>query len=218
MIRVLIADSQMLFVDGLRAAVDAWEDFEVVGCASSFLETAEKAKRLDPDIVLLDPRLLDALVAMGSPLICEKTDTCIVLLTMRDDEASIMRAVKAGVRGYLLKDTPPRRLRQYLRQVHGGQVALSSEVSTKVIEVLQRLLEEPSLHLAEEEQGVFGTLTERERDVLALVAEGLSNQEISERLFVSEKTVKKHLSNVFAKLGVSNRAQAAVWAIRAGLA
>ena len=136
-----------------------------------------------------------------------------MILTVSEDEANLFEAIKSGAVGYVLKNTPSRRLHSYLQGVMRGEAPMSGAMAAKVLEEFSRRGDpaQESLEVAEE------SLSDREREVLQLVAEGLTNQEIGERLCLSENTIKKHLANVLDKLHLSNRVQAAVYAVREGL-
>lgn len=209
-IRILIADDHTLVRAGLRALIDSELGMEVVGEAADGAEAVDKARALQPDVILLDlvmPRK-DGIAAITE--ICgADPDARILVLTSYTDDEKVFPAIKAGALGYLLKDSEPHELLQAIRSVHAGEPSLAPTIARKLMRELQQ---PPDLPLAE------NPLSEREVQVLRLVAQGLSNREIADRLVVSERTVRAHVSNILNKLHLANRTQAALYAIREGLA
>jgi DNA-binding NarL/FixJ family response regulator len=210
-IRVLVADDQSMVRAGFRMLLSREQDVEVVAEASNGLEAVDKAARFQPDVVLMDIRMpeLDGLQATRQILAADPSARVLVLTTFDLDEY-VYEALRAGASGFVLKDDPPEQLLEAIRTVAAGDALLSPSVTKRVIDQFSRLpRHEPPEGLAE--------LTEREREVLALIAEGRSNAEIGQALFISETTVKTHVTHVLQKLGLRDRVQAVVLAYQSGL-
>jgi NarL family two-component system response regulator LiaR len=209
-IRILIADDHAIVREGLRGLIAFEPGMEVVGEAVDGIEAVQKAQALQPDVILLDlmmPRK-NGLEAIGE-IKAEDPKARILVLTSFAEDDLVFPAIKSGALGYLLKDSSPRELLQAIREVNRGESSLHPTIARKLI---QELSQPPQLPLAKE------PLTERELEVLRLVARGLTNQEIGEVLFISERTVRNHVSNILDKLHLANRTQAALYALREGLA
>jgi len=213
-IRVVLADDQALVRAGFRALLDAEPDIEVVGEAGNGREAIELARALVPDVVLMDVRMpeLDGLAATRAIADDEELGSVrIVILTTFEQDEYVFESLKAGASGFLVKDTEPADLVRAVRAVAGGDGLLSPGVT-------RRLIEEYASHAKDARStGTLDTLTEREREVMALVAEGLSNDEIAQRLFVSPATAKTHVSRAMVKLRARDRAQLVVFAYESGL-
>jgi DNA-binding NarL/FixJ family response regulator len=200
-IRVLIADDHAVVRQGLRTFLDLQEDIEVVGEASDGEEALAQAEQLAPDVVLIDlvmPRV-DGIEAIRRLRDLVPAARAIVLSSFIDDD-KLFPAVRAGAAGYLLKDVQPQELVEAIRTVHGGGALLHPQVAARLLE---EMTEDP--------------LTPREREVLVLIGRGMPNKLIARELSLSEKTVKAHVSSILAKLGVSDRTQAALYAVREGI-
>jgi len=211
-IRVLLADDHMLFRQGVRRLLEVAGDIEVVGDAETGEESVRLAEDLAPDIVLLDVAMptvsgIDAarMIKASSPR------AGIIMLTVHADEEFLFEAIKAGAMGYLLKDCTPDELIRAIRVVHSGEGLLAPTMAAKVMREFARTRETKDL------AAVHLPLTPRELEILQQVTTGLANKEIANRLSISERTVKNHLSNIMEKLHVNSRTQAAVYALRRGL-
>jgi DNA-binding NarL/FixJ family response regulator len=216
MIRVLIADDQTVVREGLATLLAAMEGVEVVGSARDGEEAVSLAALRRPDVVLMDLRMprCDGVEATRR-LTAEQPEVRVVVLTTYADDASVFAALQAGARGYLTKDAGAGEIAQAIRTVHAGEALLDPSVQRRLLESLRA----PAATVAPEPPGPLPDgLTQREAEVLALIAGGLSNQEIAARLHVSETTVKTHINNLFSKAGVRDRAQAVRYAYGHGLA
>jgi NarL family two-component system response regulator LiaR len=209
-IRILIADDHALVREGLQAVINAEADMQVVGEAADGVAAVQRAHNLKPDIILMDMIMpgQDGLTAIQQ-LKQENTPARIIVLASFADDQKIFPAIKAGAQGYLLKDILPDQLLQAIRDVHRGESSLHPTIARKVMAEFNR---DPALAATTE------ALTAREVDVLKLIAQGYSNQEISEKLVLSKGTVGKHVNRILDKLHVANRTQAALYALREGLA
>jgi DNA-binding NarL/FixJ family response regulator len=210
-VRVLVADDQSMVRAGFRMLLSGQEDIEVVAEASNGLEAIEKAARFDPDVVLMDIRMpeLDGLEATRRILAADGTTRVLVLTTFDLDEY-VYEALRAGASGFVLKDDPPEQLLAAIRTVAAGDALLSPTVTKRVIEQFARMPRPTPPKELEE-------LSARERDVLRLVARGLSNAEIAQELYISETTVKTHVTHLLQKLNLRDRVQVVVLAHQAGL-
>ena len=206
-IAVLIADDHPLVRHGLRTFLETLDDVEVVGEAGNGAEAVEQAARLVPDVVLMDLVMpeLDGVEATRR-IRAESPTTKVIVLTSFDADEQVFPAIKAGAAGYLLKDVRPAELAEAIRKASRGEALLAPSVAAKLMQ-----------EVAGDRSPAAG-LTERELEVLRLIARGLSNKMIARELVVSEKTVKTHVSNILAKLHLSDRTQAALYAVREGLA
>jgi NarL family two-component system response regulator LiaR len=200
-IRVLLVDDHAVVREGLRAFLELQPDIEVVGEADGGETALAVTARMKPDVVLMDLAMPDGdgITALRH-LRAESPEVRVLVLTSYIDDAQVFGAIQAGAAGYQLKDIQPEALADAIRDVYGGRPALHPEAQARL---MHRTAGPPG-----------STLTPRERDVLRLLAEGFANKEIARRLFVSEKTVKTHVSSILQKLGVQDRTQAALAAVR----
>ncbi len=214
MIRVLLADDQELVRAGFRALLDAQQDLEVVGEAADGRQAVELTRELLPDVVLMDIRMpvLDGLAATREIAADARLNAVrIVILTTFELDDYVFDAIRSGAAGFLVKDTKPAQLIEAVRVVAGGDALLSPSVTRRLIAEFAARAKRPP------PPGALEELTEREREVMALAAAGLSNEEIAERLVVSPATAKTHVSRAMVKLGVRDRAQLVVLAYESGL-
>lgn len=204
-ITLLIVDDHSVVRQGLRMFLSADPDLEIVGEARDGAQAVRLAHQLHPDVVLMDLRMpgMDGISATAT-IRRELPDTEVVALTSVLEDISVVEAVRAGAIGYLLKDTEAPELRRAIKAAAAGQVQLSPEAAARLMrEIANDTNPQP--------------LTDRERDVLVLLAQGSSNKDIAKQLTIGEQTVKTHIGHILSKLGVSSRTQAALYAVRAGL-
>jgi NarL family two-component system response regulator LiaR len=218
-IRVLIVDDHAMVRQGLRTFLELQDTsalrITVVGEAQNGVRAVELAEETQPDIVLLDLVMpeMDGIQAISRILACSP-DSRIIILTSFGEEGKVLPAIRAGAQGYLLKDIPPDELIRAIREAYLGNVQLHPDIARKLMSAVaaqevtgNQLVDNPR-----------GDLTEREQEVLHLIAEGLSNRQIADKMFISEKTVKTHVSNILSKLHLEDRTQAAIYALKHGLA
>ncbi|MFJ2033870.1 response regulator [Streptosporangium sp. NPDC087985] len=213
MLRVLVADDQDLFRGGFSMILDAQPDITVIGEAADGAQAVRAAIELRPDVVLMDIRMPNVDGVEATRRICESTAARVLVLTMFDLDEYVYAALRAGACGFLLKDVHRDELVRAVRVVAAGEALLAPTVTRRLIAGLAR-----SGHPVPRLRARLDELTVRERETLGQVARGLSNAEIASELVVSEHTVKTHVSNLLAKLGLRDRAQAVVFAYEAGLA
>ncbi|MEV4440895.1 response regulator transcription factor [Streptomyces sp. NPDC049577] len=208
-IRVLLVDDHQVVRRGLRTFLEVQDDIEVVGEAADGSEGVDRAEELRPDVVLMDVKMpgTDGIEALRR--LRELANPARVLIvTSFTEQRTVVPALRAGAAGYLYKDVDPEALARAIRSVHAGHVLLQPEVAGALLSP-----DEPGGG-----HGRGNALTEREREVLGLIADGRSNREIARALVLSEKTVKTHVSNILMKLDLADRTQAALWAVRNGIA
>ena len=210
-VRVLIADDHPLFREGMRGRLDRVDDIAVVGEASSGGEAVEFARRLTPHVVLMDIKMpgLNGIEATRE-ILRAKPRIGVLMLTMFEDDDSVFAAMRAGAKGYLLKDSGGEGVVHAIRAVTSGEAVFGPGVAERIISFF-------SVPRSALPKRAFPELTEREEEILSLVAQGKSNQEIAGQLFVSVKTVRNHVSNILVKLQVADRAQAVIRARDAGI-
>jgi DNA-binding NarL/FixJ family response regulator len=214
-IRILIADDHSLFREGLRALLMATPDVEVVGEAASGEETITQADALQPDVVLMDINMpgLNGIEATRR-ILHENPQIGVVVVTMLEDDASVFAAMRAGARGYVLKGAHHEEMLQVIRAVAGVQALFGPAIAVRLMNFFQSMGQKMKPALPDQ---AFPELSEREREILNLIAQGHNNTEIANRLVISPKTVRNHISSIFSKLQVADRAQAIVRAREAGL-
>ncbi len=205
-IRVLLVDDHQVVRRGLRTFLEVQGDIEVVGEAADGAEGVERAQELRPDVILMDVKMpgTDGIEALRL-LRDAQNPARVLIVTSFTEQRTVVPALRAGAAGYVYKDVDPVALADAIRSVHAGHVLLQPEVAGALLSQEQG---------APSPGGRAGTLTEREREVLALIADGRSNREIARALVLSEKTVKTHVSNILMKLDLADRTQAALWAVR----
>jgi DNA-binding NarL/FixJ family response regulator len=207
MIRVLLADDHAVVRQGLKTFLDLQDDIEVVAEAGDGRAAVDAADRTSPDVILLD-LVMPVLDGVGALRVLRERDSAarVIVLTSFGDDDKLFAALRAGAAGYLLKDVEPNELVRAIRSAHAGQSPLSPAIATRVVE-----------EVAQGGTAAPSELTPRELDVLTLIARGRSNKVIARELGVAEKTVKTHVSHILGKLGLTDRTQAALYAVRQGL-
>lgn len=212
--RVLIADDQALVRGGFRMIIEAFEDLTVVGEARDGADAIERVRQYDPDVVLMDVRMpnLDGVEATRR-IVASGATARILILTTFDLDEYVYDAIRAGASAFLLKDIQPAQLAEAIRVVAAGEALLAPSVTRRLLE---RFADSFPAEL-KASQPLVDALTSREREILTLLANGLSNAELAERLYLSETTVKTHVSSILHKLGLRDRVQAVIFAYDAGL-
>jgi DNA-binding NarL/FixJ family response regulator len=208
-IKVLLVDDHQVVRRGLRTFLEVQDDIEVVGEAADGAEGVARAEELRPDVVLMDVKMpgMDGIDALRRLRELDNPAR-VLIVTSFTERRTVVPALRAGAAGYVYKDVDPDALAGAIRSVHAGHILLQPEVADVLL----------SQEEANTGQGRGGSLTEREREVLGLIADGRSNREIARALVLSEKTVKTHVSNILMKLDLADRTQAALWAVRHGVA
>jgi two-component system, NarL family, response regulator LiaR len=216
-IGVILVDDHAVVRQGLRMFIEMQKDMEVLGEGASGIDAVELAARFDPDVILLDLLMpqMDGVEATHKILESNPQARVLILTSFGEDD-KVFPAIRAGAQGYLLKDIQPRELVQAIREVAQGRAQLHPDVARRLMKAVS---DEPSIkepkpaEIPPELQG----LTDREREVLECIAQGLTNREIAEKMVISEKTVKTHVSNLLDKLDLDDRTRAAIWALKHGL-
>jgi len=210
-VRIVIADDHPIVRDGLKKLLQLEDDFEVVGEAGDGREVLEKVQELDPDVLLLDLRMpnLDGLSALQALQQINKR-TRVIVLTASEDKNEFVQAMKLGCSGIVLKQTAPDLIVKSIRKVHSGEIWLDSHTTAAVMRQFSSPMESAPLGSRDRDRS---PLSQREREIVVLVAQGFKNKEMAEKMFISEQTVKNHLHNIFDKLGVSDRLELALYAI-----
>ena len=208
-INVLIADDHSLIRQGLKQILELEKDMVVIAQASNGNEAVQMAKECKPDIILMDINMpgangLQAIKEIKQ----EKLDSRVIVLTIHEDREYLFKTLQMGAEGYVLKDAEPSVLIEAIRNVYAGQSYIQPNMTMELVKEFNRV----TLH--EKEKHDENNLTSREIEVLELIAEGMINKEIAKKLYISEKTVKNHVSNIFRKLNVSDRTQAAIYAFK----
>lgn len=220
MIRLLIADDHAMVRRGLQVFLATQPDIEMIGEAANGKETLERAQLLNPDVVLMDLNmpLLNG-IETTARLAKEQPHMKVIVLTSFIDNDHVLPAIRAGARGYLLKDIEPEDLVAAIRRVHQGQVELHPDAAGLLMTHVTTTegADEISETGHHDETLLLDKLTRREQEVLQLIASGMNNREISEALYITEKTVKTHVSHLLDKLGVADRTQAAIYALKHGI-
>lgn len=216
MIKVLLVDDQRLMRDGMRTLLSLEPDLTVAGEAGNGREGLAAALQVHPDVVLMDIRMPEMNgVEATREIRRQLPETRVLVLTTFDDDDLVMEALLEGAAGYLTKDLPAEEIADAIRKVQTGGVVMPPPIAAKVVAELSRRGTRPSA--AGPDQQLLGELTDREREVLRLLGQGYSNKEIGETLYITEGTAKNHVSSVIDKLGLRDRTQAALWAVRHGL-
>lgn len=211
-VKVLLADDHSLFREGVRSLLEDQDDIEIVGEAEDGLEAIRMASKVKPTVILMDINMpvMDGVEATRA-ILRNNARIGIIILTMYPQDEHVFEALRAGAKAYLLKDTRSKVLLEVIRKVHDGHAVIDPEMTTRLLSEFRRLTE------PEEEPESAPSLTDQERRILTLVANGASNRDIAEDLDLSERTIKNYLSVIFQKLQVNNRTEAAIRAMRDGL-
>ena len=215
MTRILLCDDHALFRQGLKSILETEENFRIIGEAATGREAVRYALQTRPDVILMDIQMpdLDG-VAATKAILAEQPETKVIILTMYRQDTYVFEAIKVGARGYLLKDADADDLISAIKRVADGETLLNAEMAASILGEFKKVKEAVPDNLDHR----LSDLTEREVDILRLLAQGASNLQIAEALSVSEKTVRNRLSEIFSKLRLNNRTQAALYALREGIA
>jgi two-component system nitrate/nitrite response regulator NarL len=218
-IRVLIADAHPIVLEGLRSVLNQYAGIQVVAEAADGMETIDKVVHLDPDVILLDLRLprIDGLTVLRS-IQARAPRSKVILFASADNKDEFVEAMKLGCSGILLKDGPTSLVEKSIQKVYAGEIWLDSNTTAAVIRQFAAPGDFPMpAHTNGKPNRERAQLSQREREIIVLIAQGYKNKEIAEKMFITEQTVKNHLHNVFDKLGVSDRLELALYAIHNSL-
>ncbi|MBI4744775.1 MAG: response regulator transcription factor [Actinobacteria bacterium] len=213
-IRVLVVDDHTIIREGIVSMLSDLSVIEVAGEAKNGVEAVRKSKELMPDVVLMDINMpeLDG-VSATEQIVTENPRIKVLVLTISDDSKDLVRAVKAGAKGYILKDVDKETLASTIKAINKGESIINPAMAADFLEEFRNLSQKQKKN----QDPLTATLTDREQEVLKLVAEGLNNKEIAEKLFISESTVKNQVSSILSKLQLKNRNQATAFAVREGI-
>jgi len=217
-IRLFIADAHPIVLEGLRNLLSQYPTLDILGEASDGMDAIEKIVELDPDVVLLDPKLprIDGLTVLRS-IQTRAPRTKVILFAGSENKEEFVEAMKLGCSGILLKDASTSLIEKSIQKVHAGEIWLDSNTTAAVIRQFASPSEFPAAHSNGKPGRERIQLSQREREIIVLIAQGYKNKEIAEKMFITEQTVKNHLHNVFDKLGVSDRLELALYAIHNNL-
>ncbi|HZQ53840.1 MAG TPA: response regulator transcription factor [Bryobacteraceae bacterium] len=217
-IRVLIADGHPIVLEGLRSILSGRSGIELVGEATDGMEAIDKTVHLDPDVVLMDLRLprIDGLTVIRS-IQARAPRSKVLLFASGENKDEFVEAMKLGCSGILMKDASPGLIEKSIHKVHEGEIWLDSNTTAAVIRQFATPGETPPAHTNGKPPRERAQLSQREREIIVLIAQGYKNKEIAEKMFITEQTVKNHLHNIFDKLGVSDRLELALYAIHNSL-
>lgn len=214
-IKLMIADDHKLFREGLKALLAVTDDIEIVGESEDGDSAIKKCWELQPDVVLMDINMPGVNgIRATEQILVKQPQPGVIMLTMLEDDASVFNAMRVGARGYLLKGADPQEVLSVIRAVAEGQALFGPAIAVRLMNFFKELQLKPA---SPKMDSPFPELTERELEVLRLISQGLNNQEIAQKLFLSPKTVRNHITNIFSKLQVADRAQAIVRAREAGV-
>ena len=218
-IKVLLADDQLLFVSSLKTVLETEaDDIQVVGIAHNGREAVEMVENFDPDVILMDVRMpeMDGVEAVRT-IKANRPDSPIIMLTTFDDDQYVYNAIRYGAMGYLLKNISPVELIASIRACKEGAVLLDPSVASKLADQAESVMRVSTDHGTQTQDRRIDALSNREIEILRLLAQGLGNKQISDRLFISDSTVRNHISTIYSKLDVRSRYEAMEYAAKAGL-
>jgi DNA-binding NarL/FixJ family response regulator len=212
-IRIALIDDHPIFLAGLKRLIESTDSYEVSSIANSYKEALEKINFNNIDIALVDVNMPGASGIELLKAIKQRSSNCrVVMLTIEEDEETIYRAMKEGARGYILKQDSPERLLKSIQACVEGEILLSNQIYSKVVDRIKKVSPPESAQSI-----IFSTLTDREIEITRLIVQGKSNPEIAKTLYISESTVKNHISNILHKLEMKDRVELAILAVREGI-